>query len=588
MPASTSFTFTLSNSARVSAGVYITDGTLIKTLWSGIFYKAGTHTGTWDGTDDQGRRVADANYTIRVLSNNVTYTWEGVIGNTSDSLTGSKVLRSLQGIAGMAISGNTAYIATHYNEGSPAQLKIHLNNPQIRQPLFLDHTGTGQNTTFVATDDNKVYWAGFDPFQPTRSFVWASQVSNDAEVKFAKGQTQSTTWGRTYSSAISAVDALGSVPTGLAVQKKGSFLFVSRKKLNKLYVLHKINGALIKTLTITDVGLLAVDNTDRLWVQTGGKLTKYKVNSIGTLSRTGVSVSGLADPQGLAASHNGALVVVADGGNSQQLKAFSNVTGAAAWTYGQAGGYATNATVNNSKFYFNDPSQNVAGSFIAFQSNNSFWVGDTGNRRAQHYSANRNYIKRIMYLPGFYSCTVDKNNPSRVFANYLEFKVDYSKPLAATNGSWQLTKNWGYFLKNTLSNVDNKSLINLQFVHTLKNNRTYGFLPTPKNKYQIVELVPGARIRFTGIELDRSYQLYADGSLRKISGETKENSILTWSKKILMGFDTTKNPIWGIEKTIASSPPITSEDPVVGGHVVRTGETTSSGIVVAFDGGAAG
>src|ERR1700731_2578300 len=99
---SISFSFSLPANARTSAGVFQKDGTLIKTLWSGINYAAGSHTEIWDGTDEDGRLVPDAGYDIRVLSNNVNYTWEGVVGNTSNALSGPTVHHSFQRIHGMA------------------------------------------------------------------------------------------------------------------------------------------------------------------------------------------------------------------------------------------------------------------------------------------------------------------------------------------------------------------------------------------------------------------------------------------------------------------------------------------------------
>ena len=45
-----SFTFSLPASASTSAGVFSKDGTLLKTLWSGVTYSAGSHTIDWDGT----------------------------------------------------------------------------------------------------------------------------------------------------------------------------------------------------------------------------------------------------------------------------------------------------------------------------------------------------------------------------------------------------------------------------------------------------------------------------------------------------------------------------------------------------------
>src|SRR5437763_7390062 len=110
------FSFTLNQDATTSAGVYSSEGTLIRTLWSAIRYTAGTHTSSWDGTDDEGRLAPDGNYTVRVLSNNVRYTWEGVIGNTSDSLTGSGVYHNDNWFWNFAFNGSTVYYAQDYSE----------------------------------------------------------------------------------------------------------------------------------------------------------------------------------------------------------------------------------------------------------------------------------------------------------------------------------------------------------------------------------------------------------------------------------------------------------------------------------------
>src|SRR5215213_10158562 len=89
-----SFSFILSTSSNTSAGVFKPDGTLIKTLWSGVSYSAGFHSGSWDGKDDYGNYVADDNYQVKVLSNNVNYQWEGVVGNTSQNFSGNSVYHS--------------------------------------------------------------------------------------------------------------------------------------------------------------------------------------------------------------------------------------------------------------------------------------------------------------------------------------------------------------------------------------------------------------------------------------------------------------------------------------------------------------
>ncbi|HEX8461533.1 MAG TPA: hypothetical protein VF623_08890, partial [Segetibacter sp.] len=51
---SQNFTFTLPNDVTTSAGVFKSDGALIRTLWGNEPMKAGTYTKAWDGKDDLG------------------------------------------------------------------------------------------------------------------------------------------------------------------------------------------------------------------------------------------------------------------------------------------------------------------------------------------------------------------------------------------------------------------------------------------------------------------------------------------------------------------------------------------------------
>ncbi|MBC7507203.1 MAG: hypothetical protein H7320_00410, partial [Ferruginibacter sp.] len=100
-----SFSFSLQTRSSTSAGVFKKDGTLVRTIWSGESLNAGSHIKTWDGLDNEGMSVQD-NYDIKVLSNNLTYNWEGVIGNTLSNTRGS-----FERIYGMAFSGNNGYVA---------------------------------------------------------------------------------------------------------------------------------------------------------------------------------------------------------------------------------------------------------------------------------------------------------------------------------------------------------------------------------------------------------------------------------------------------------------------------------------------
>jgi hypothetical protein len=286
----------------------------------------------------------------------------------------------------------------------------------------------------------------------------------------------------------------------------------------------------------------------------------------------------------MAVSPDGNTLVVADAGNSQQLKAFDNATGAPSWTFGQQGGYLSNPAVANDKFYFSDVSGSIHESFIAFQPDGSFWVGDIGNYRTLHFSAARNYLDQLMFLRHNYSIAVDANNASRVFAEYLEFKIDYTKPLAPKNGSWTLVKNWR---ASVPANYYQDFIVNIfKYVTTLSNGRTYGLLQNlTTSNWEVVELPASGPLRFTGISTNSAVQILPDGSLARyaIAGLGRP---AYWQKYPLKGFDANNNPQWnigGAGDTLATTPIVTGADPVDWGTYPMAGGLTSSNIVVSFD-----
>ncbi|WP_080241344.1 PA14 domain-containing protein [Spirosoma rigui] len=584
-----SFSFTLPASARTSAGVYAKDSTLLRTLWSGVSYPAGTHQQTWDGLDDEGRLVADGSYTVQVLSNNVTYTWEGVIGNTSYGISqGNNVQRAFLRTHGMAITGNTAYYGAGYAEGNPSQAKFSLSAPQKRLDFF-PKGETAQATWFVATDGSTVYWAGYDGYGNGNTwFVFGTNTSDDKEKFFPRGAALKMALGKTYASCFDVINESNGTVTGLAVQKKGKYLFVSHKERHQIRVFDKTTGAQVQALFFNDAAGLAIDGDDNLWVINGSVVRKYAVQASGALTETSLVLAGLTTPMALAVSPDNNTVVVADGGASQQLKAFNNQTGAASWTLGQLGGYSKDPTVSDDKFYFSDASGGINDTFIAFAPDGSFWVGDSGNYRVQHYAASRNFIDRIQYLQHSYSSAVDQTNPKRVFNQFLEFAIDYSKPLAS---SWTLVRNWRATVPAEYFDVQNINHIFItdvfKSVTTLRNGRTYALVKQVKTKkWNLVELPASGPLRFTGLTYDDAqYYVAPDGSFNQLSSMiAKSTGSIRWLKQPLTGFDTRNDPIWGTTLTTASTG-ITNVDPIdftgsVGG---RPGQTTSSGLLVTFN-----
>ncbi|MEO6637022.1 MAG: hypothetical protein ABIN25_02025 [Ginsengibacter sp.] len=545
------FTFTLGNAARTSAGVFKKDSTLVRTLWADRTYSAGTYTEYWDGKDDYGVKLAlpDAAYDIRVLSNNVKYTWEGVAGNTSTYNTGSGIHRGFYvSITGMAITGTTAYYCQGYSEGHSSEIKFSTLNPQVKLEIYQGKFST-MNADYVATDGINVYWAGYDAYVPANSFVHVTKVSDDSEVNFGINGAKYTMvhlgFAKTYNSTIDMLATGTTKPSGLAVQKNGNDLFVSHNGLNEVHVLNKTTGALIQNYTITTPGGVAVDGA-YVWIVSGtNTVAKYNINSDGTIGSRILTLSGITVPGAINVS--GSTIAVIDGGTSQVVRFFNTSTGVQGTQLGVSGGYASSPTVTNTKFLFNDFRGNT-NSFIAYAPDGSFWVGDPGNYRELHFSSVNTHIETIMSLGASYSICVDPNNIKRLFYNFLEFAIDYTKPLTGNTG-WKLVRNWGYPAV-AQANVYLRKLLN---VVTLSNGRTYG---TSNTALDFVELTASG-MRSTGIKLGNAV-VNTDGSLTRFGGSYNVGSSVTLTRFPLTGFDAAGNPIWSATGTLIASTPTNS------------------------------
>jgi hypothetical protein len=537
---------TLKTGANTSAGVYDRSGKLIRTLWSGKWMEAGTHEVTWEGKDDAGNKVAIDGHTIKVLSSNVSYEWEGAaIGNTGKPITGSNKLHSNSPARDVCFIGDEVYWALGYHEKWPAQWVTSLMHPENGKTWFEPLQQTNQSTVLVATDGALVYWAGHDTYsQPTVSFIWAMIAATKQRAIFANGVPAAMAWGSTYQSTISYKSEPNSYITGLAVQRAGKYLFVSRKAQNELQVIHKTTGALVQTIPVTSVGLLAIDRGDKLWVAQGDSTIKqYSVNSNGTITPTGKKINLNGIIGGMDVSPDNRTIAVCDMDN-QIVKGFNTVTGVLLWTLGSKGGYLMDATVTNTKFFWKD-AKGIQYSFIKYTPNGGFYLGDPINMRYLQFDSSRNYVRTISWINTFYKAGIDPNNTARLFCVFLEFKIDHTKPLQQC---WILKKNWGA----TFSNLYDKSKISN--IVTFPNKRTYGLLrgssiiaPGKENSYYVVELVEGGTMRITTTEITPlSSFLQKDGSLIKatISGGTTRVV-----KYQLSGFNN-NNPLWNTTGTV--------------------------------------
>src|SRR5205085_4466163 len=167
---------------------------------------------------------------------------------------------------GLAFSGAYGYFCTGYSEGSPSFGKFNISTPNQKINMgTVAGSATTPDVNYVATDGTKVYWAAFDAYSSNNSFVFATNVSNDAYSTFTNSVSYTPVY-RTAINTISYVNAANSLISGLAVQKTGNYLFVARAGLNQLQVLDKTTGALVQTLAFTKPKSLSIDNADNLWM----------------------------------------------------------------------------------------------------------------------------------------------------------------------------------------------------------------------------------------------------------------------------------------------------------------------------------
>ena len=598
--AATLIDFTLDGPCKTSAGVYQTDGTLVRTLWSNVrYYKAGQYHVTWDGNDDGGNSVSAGIYKVKVLQHNVQYVWEGVIGNTSSDKYGLGVHTGFEFIKDMTISGTNAFYCSGYNECKYGQRMFYTTSPQRVQNSwnyvrYSSGNSAVQNIPgianrpwwFMAADSNNVYCASQSCYdwKKDQNFgyqgcIIASKVSDQSEFDFGSG-IPITNNAEQFPNGI----YVGTQPglSGLAVQQNGNLLAASVFPDNTVYLFDKTSGAALTKIAVIAPQRLAFGPNNWLWVISGTNIVCYtNVNTTPTMART---VTGFVNPLAvMVCPTNANLILVADGGSSQQIKAMDDV-GVNLWTYGLAGGYQSNGmAIQTNKFWFIDGSTNMT--FITFTpEGSSFWVGDGGNRRTMRFDLNRNYLEQIMYQPHIYSVSLDKANPSRVFSGLIEFAVDYTKPLP---DSWVPLNNWLASADTNHARLDNTT--GFYSVETFTNGHTYALIDNyaynatcVSRAKELCELTTNG-LRFTSIfpgtnSFGVNNSFGADGAA--LAGATQSN---TWWSSPLTGFDRNNNPIWG-KQTVIGAAANTGNNPQNNNiESFKTTAITSNRVVICFD-----
>lgn len=529
-------TFMLNTSATTSAGVYGNDGTLVRTLWSGQPYPAQSAiTAFWNGLDDQNRPVAPGTYTIKLLSHNVSYDWEGGAGNNSAPITGPTAHTTFHSMQSLSIAGTSAFYTTGYNEAHYQLYRFDTQSPLCTTAQFGGNGYIKDYLQYLTTDADRIYAINSQSLTAYNIKDLSQVTRNSAALSVSVGTPN------------------GGLK-GIAVQPQGALLFVAHQTDNRVYILNKatFKPYQIPFLSVPSPTALATTPAGDLWIASQGPGQQGQVlcyTNLATAPRIAQTLTGFDQALGLAVSPVDSTLLVADGGTHQQVKGFAS-NGALLWTLGQAGGYANGPAVTNDKFVLNG--------LLAWQPDGSFWVGDISiGSRTLKFSAQRQYLDQILYTPHTYCAAVDANNPSRVFNLLTEYRIDYSKPYTAGQG-WTPVNYWGYYLGKRIPHgvPQGSGFVGLISVVTLGNGRTYATVssdasPTfPANSVAVMELT-AAGLRFTGTTMPYSHWLAKDGSFQ---WSEITNGVAYFYRMPLTGFDALGNPIWQAPQTIASTP----------------------------------
>jgi hypothetical protein len=401
----------------------------------------------------------------------ITYQW-GVIGDTSLSWTAPNSWDTQSVLpVDIAIANGIAYTANAYSEGGKNASSFALASPQ--QPTALMSPGYLDEDQYVATDGINVYFdqvsdaPGWNTSVP---WVMAWNIAANAYYTFPNGVKPTN-----GSNSTSVIDQ-GNASNGIAVQKTGNILAVSHTAANQIVLFDKTTGATLQIESIPSPGRLAFEPDGSLWAISGA--TVVNISGVGGSNKIVTTLTPLVAPLTVAVDPVTSNVLVADGGSSQQVKTF-NENGVLLSTYGDLGGYTDcSPTVTKTRLWLD----NTAGmgytkqTLLAVAPDSSYWVGDPGNARILHISSTGKYIEEISFLRYLYYVAIDHTNPTRVFADALEFAVNYSVPIVPGDGgagSWSLARNWAACVPASYTGQFGFRFAQVQ---TLPNGLTYGLL----------------------------------------------------------------------------------------------------------------
>ncbi len=597
------FTFTLDRARTTSAGIFASDGRLLRTLWRGERLDAGRHTRQWDLRLDDGQLASAAEVSVRVIHHDVRYVWQGVVGN-STAAAGHAPQRSFQPPASLAADGDQLHIALGYNEAQSSLSGLRLGDVQ-RVQAAVKHTDPFTGIGLVASDGQTLYLAQTGGISKA-GFVFARRLADGQMGSFTQGQalclnvwagTQRCYPEQTYPSVIAHRPEGEALPTGLAVQRQGRLLAVAYAAEQRVRVYDKLSGALLADwrapLAPAGRNQLAMGADGDLWLLGSGQVLRY--TDIAGSPREVARLTGLDQPLALATDPTDAQRVwVAEGGAAQWVRRFDLRTGQADRSLGRRGGLQGLAEAAADRLCF-AAAAGAAHSALAVDGQGHVWVADTCNNRLQRFTPEGTVAASVAWLPASYTAAVDGARPQRVFANFLEFEVAAS-PAADGRPAWRLVRNWLPTLPATLRDEHAANLHwgGFTAVHTLANGRSYAQMNV-KGSSWVVELGSDGRVRAVqtlqpGDAKRTAEVMQANGDLHHAVDDGAMQRVM---RRRLEGLGTDGLPRWATSATVLASLPRSAGAPfhrmgTYTGVMDPRWPLTDSGLVISFDPGVTG
>ncbi len=155
------FSCTIEKPGLTSAGIYDSEGRLVRVLWTMKGANAGLLKGKWNGKDADGKLAPAGEYTWKVVVNRSKYTNVGVIGNTGEPPTTSgHVPIFLEGVAVDAKDG--IYTVHDWDEAHYSVIKW---SPQDGHAEFNTDNAVGEallKGIAVEPDGSYAYVTGYE------------------------------------------------------------------------------------------------------------------------------------------------------------------------------------------------------------------------------------------------------------------------------------------------------------------------------------------------------------------------------------------------------------------------------------------